>query len=435
MAETGCVTLALTKRRLLRGIGVASVFAAINMNGAVGSLAESNSMNAKTSSSEPLPLSPGVHPGAGVVSTAENAAGRAVELAEQASKEGTFGVGGLLVDRSGRVIAQARNAVIRDGHVADPTAHVERQLIDWYAQGRARGLPSPDELTIVSSLDPCAMCAGAILRSGMKVIAVAEDQKSGVHENLEPRRMPRELFGLAQDRMAFFGITGKRPAPTANMDPLFHSEISPQYEKRSTDAFIASLEAVQRLIGGASEGGPRLYEPAKATRAAVQKLAQQLGRGIRPVSKPTNVHEFAYNSGVVKLLAGDATALVDERGNMILAAGGAEDKSLARTSVLELIRAYAYLRRVSADQNICLPHQRHCSLVKWTVPSDPAKGLLELGATGSFLEQERKTKVLPAMGCIESANLVKARAFAASLPPLYAEIGITVEQIAPAKRP
>jgi hypothetical protein len=31
-------------------------------------------------------------------------------------------------------------------------------------------------------------------------------------------------------------------------------------------------------------------------------------------------------------------------------------------------------------------------VVKWSVPADPAKGLLELGATGSFLEQERKTR-------------------------------------------
>jgi hypothetical protein len=67
--------------------------------------------------------------------------------------------------------------------------------------------------------------------------------------------------------------------------------------------------------------------------------------------------------------------------------------------------------------------------VKWSVPADPAKGLLELGATGSFLEQERKTKVLPAMGCIDPTNLVKGREFAASLPPLYAEIDIIVGQI------
>src|SRR5262249_26500490 len=146
------------------------------------------------SPSGPLPLSPGVRPGSDAVSTAEEAAGRAVELAEQASKEGTFGGGGLLVDRARRVIAQAKKAGIRDGHVADPTAHVERQLIDWYAARGDRALPAASELTIVSSLDPCAMCAGAILRSGMKVIAVAEDLKSGVHDNLEPRRMPHELF-------------------------------------------------------------------------------------------------------------------------------------------------------------------------------------------------------------------------------------------------
>src|SRR5215471_9760702 len=155
------------------------------------------------SRSSPLELSPGVRAGTSTIRTAEDAAARAVALAEEAGKQGTFAVGGFLVDESGRVIAEATNAVIRNDHLSDPTAHVERQLVDWLAHERRRGLSlSPRHVTIVSSLDPCAMCAGAILRSGMRVMIVAEDNFAGVHENLKPRHMPRELQAQAQRDMA-----------------------------------------------------------------------------------------------------------------------------------------------------------------------------------------------------------------------------------------
>src|SRR5262245_63279498 len=145
------------------------------------------------SRSSPLELSPGVRAGTSTIRTAEEAAARAVALAEEAGKQGTFAVGGLLVDDSGQIVAEATNTVIRDNRLSDPSAHVERQLIDWVFRERSRGRPlSPRKLTIVSSLDPCAMCAGAILRSGMPAAIVAEDNYAGVHFRCEPVRMPWE---------------------------------------------------------------------------------------------------------------------------------------------------------------------------------------------------------------------------------------------------
>ncbi len=58
---------------------------------------------------------------------------RTATLAEQAAQNGTFGVGGLLVDRDGNVIIEMMNTVIdQDGYLNDPTAHVECQIIDEY---------------------------------------------------------------------------------------------------------------------------------------------------------------------------------------------------------------------------------------------------------------------------------------------------------------
>ncbi|CAN0301824.1 unnamed protein product, partial [Phaeothamnion confervicola] len=59
---------------------------------------------------------------------------QAVEAAREAAATGTFGVGGVLVGPQGEVLAVSRNHVICQGAVADPTAHGERQLVDWYFQ-------------------------------------------------------------------------------------------------------------------------------------------------------------------------------------------------------------------------------------------------------------------------------------------------------------
>src|SRR5262245_39218321 len=100
-------------------------------------------------------------------------------LAVEAARLGTFGVGGLLADDAGRVVAMARNAVVVGGRVHDPTAHVERQLIDWYFATGRRDVP-PSALTIVTSLEPCMMCAGSILRAGFKCVSLADDEAAGV---------------------------------------------------------------------------------------------------------------------------------------------------------------------------------------------------------------------------------------------------------------
>src|SRR4051794_9226408 len=89
----------------------------------------------------------------------------------------TFSVGGLLVAEDGSVIHQMHNRVIVDRALMDPTAHGERQLVDWYHEQVALGanLPPPDRISVITSLDPCCMCTGAILSAGFRAVTVAED--------------------------------------------------------------------------------------------------------------------------------------------------------------------------------------------------------------------------------------------------------------------
>ena len=109
----------------------------------------------------------------------------AASQAIAAKAQGTFGVGGLLLDDAGNVLKALQNNVVRDGLIFDPTAHGERQLIDWYFAERAKGraMPAPQDVTIVTSLDPCAMCTGAILAAGFNVVVAATDPNAGINHD------------------------------------------------------------------------------------------------------------------------------------------------------------------------------------------------------------------------------------------------------------
>jgi cytosine deaminase len=79
-----------------------------------------------------------------------------------AKTQGTFGVGGLMLDQHGNVLQSLHNNVIKDGLIFDPTAHGERQLIDWYYAERAKGRACRSRRTSPSSPRSIrAACAAA----------------------------------------------------------------------------------------------------------------------------------------------------------------------------------------------------------------------------------------------------------------------------------
>ena len=373
-------------------------------------------------------LTPGVRPAFARISTPEEAALLAVRLAEESVTHGSFGVGGFLVDRAGQVVAEATNAVIKDGLVQDPTAHAERQLVDWYCEARNKTLHVPtDEFVIVTSLDPCAMCAGAILRSGLKAIAVAEDPTAGVSEGGMPHRMPRELWHRAEKHFAFFGISGRRPRSGADLGPLFVDTVSPESLARAERAFASSLDGTRNLVGG---GNPDVVELKEHNH--LSSLNSALPKGTRLPSRNLNVTYSGDRTEIMELLTHDASIIVDRRGQVIMGSAGAEDRSPVRSSVLELIRAYVTVRRLVSEHGLELPHQRHCSIVKRHPPRTPEQALLEFGAVGSFLELPRPSSPLPALACFEWNDTANMERWVASLPPLYTSIiGLSVGSVSP----
>jgi tRNA(adenine34) deaminase len=117
----------------------------------------------------------------------------AVASARRALAHGDVPVAALVLDASGAVIGEGRNErELRQ----DPTAHAEILALqsaaaatgDWHLTGT----------TLVVTLEPCAMCAGAILAARVPVVVFgAWDAKAGaagsVYDLLRDRRLPHRV--------------------------------------------------------------------------------------------------------------------------------------------------------------------------------------------------------------------------------------------------
>jgi tRNA(adenine34) deaminase len=82
---------------------------------------------------------------------------------------------GAVVLFDGRIIARGQNRVLRDN---DPTAHAEMVALRTAAQ--AIGNYRLTGCTVVSTLEPCAMCAGALIHARIdRLVFAADDPKAG----------------------------------------------------------------------------------------------------------------------------------------------------------------------------------------------------------------------------------------------------------------
>ena len=98
----------------------------------------------------------------------------ALELAEQAAAAGEAPVGAVVVE-NGVILAAERNRM-RD--LRDPTAHAELLAIREALQKRGTGRLDGCDLYV--TLEPCAMCAGAIAHARVRrIVYAAGDPKAG----------------------------------------------------------------------------------------------------------------------------------------------------------------------------------------------------------------------------------------------------------------
>jgi tRNA(adenine34) deaminase len=99
----------------------------------------------------------------------------ALTLAARAADAGDVPVGALVVDPSGEVVAEGWN--LREVK-ADPTAHAE--VVALRAASAALGSWRLEGCTLVVTMEPCPMCAGAlVLARAARVVYGATDPKAG----------------------------------------------------------------------------------------------------------------------------------------------------------------------------------------------------------------------------------------------------------------
>ncbi|HEY7469264.1 MAG TPA: tRNA adenosine(34) deaminase TadA [Acidimicrobiia bacterium] len=111
----------------------------------------------------------------------------ALESASRGGEQGEVPVGAVLLDPDGEIVAADHN---RREELSDPTAHAEmlvisarsRQLGDWRLSGH----------TLVVTLEPCPMCAGASVLARLdRIVYGAADPKAGAAWS---------LYNIPQDR-------------------------------------------------------------------------------------------------------------------------------------------------------------------------------------------------------------------------------------------
>jgi len=129
----------------------------------------------------------------------------ALTLAKVAADKGDVPVGAIVVNDSGQILGTGQNLREQSN---DPTDHAEIVAIRNAAQ--KIGSWRLDDLTLVVTLEPCVMCAGAILQSRIKrLVFGAFDEKAGaVGSVVDVIRDPRALSkvevvsGVLEDQCA-----------------------------------------------------------------------------------------------------------------------------------------------------------------------------------------------------------------------------------------
>ncbi|WP_144752651.1 MULTISPECIES: nucleoside deaminase [Curtobacterium] len=122
---------------------------------------------------------------------------RALDEARACLATGDVPVGAVVLGRDGTVVAVGRNE--REAR-QDPTAHAE--VLALRAAAAAIGDWHLEDLTLVVTLEPCPMCAGAVMAARVpRIVFGAWDPKAGasgsVYDVARDRRMPHrsEVIG------------------------------------------------------------------------------------------------------------------------------------------------------------------------------------------------------------------------------------------------
>jgi cytosine deaminase len=394
-------------------------------------------------------------PEGAVIASADEAARIVLGQSMWAANQGTFAVGGMMVEnRTGKVIRVMHNNVLKplDNGTRltwDPTAHGERQLVYWYYENRdERGLPDPSEITIVTSLDPCIMCTGALLTAGFNVGVVAIDDYAGVNYDsaFEFRSLPPELRTQAKQTFGYYAAGSSstppiytRPYQGSNLVAFHQTSVSSAH-LMACGALFADSSHIVRSISRDDAGKPPkdLKNPAELPEDSPLKVAF---RRWYPRAFTLAAHDVRLpGENVIAELRrvasegsagnGNAVALLDPFGNLVLCLSGREKVAPVYTPFMEVTQAYARLRwelmndastRQLSTDHLTVPKYGTFLFLEAPDPST-APGIMTIGAYGSTMEGPLPTVFPPNFQYVSSVSPYRLTEALIHLPPLYTDL-------------
>ena len=116
---------------------------------------------------------------------------KAIEIATEALQSTDVPIGAIVLNAQGQIVGVGRNRRLLDN---DPTAHAEIVALREAAQASQNW--RLENHTLVVTLEPCAMCAGAISQARIKTLVFgAWDEKAGAVGSVwDVVRDPRALY-------------------------------------------------------------------------------------------------------------------------------------------------------------------------------------------------------------------------------------------------
>lgn len=404
---------------------------------------------------------------ASYVRNAEEAAALVLAMAEEANRQGTFGVGGALIENTtGRVIMTMRNRVLQplgDGlgalsntaYTYDPTAHGERQLVYWYYENKAAlNLPEPGALTVVTSLDPCAMCAGSLMTAGFNVAVVAYDDYAGVNYNMQVNfpGYPTAIRSKLLQTFGYYSVEAVRSYSGATGILYESTKVAQTTAARCASVFN---DNVQRVRDASNASGLDPSQPANHMVDPAQFSASTLIRQRYAVAFPDafsiKLASYRYPDATLKAYlerlvqqtpnAKNAVAFIDYYGNLLMASADRFDINPVATAFMTTVQNYSKLRfsliddpDTSASAQQSLSNPKYGTFVFLYAPDGfDTNTLKDMGAYGSTMEGEIPVTT-PSNFQFYNDPLVGSfadlQALIAAMPPLYWElVDITPQKV------
>ena len=347
-------------RRQVLGAGVGLSAAALTLTACSGNSTGTASASATTSPAVPATLD-----------NAQEAADAVIALAKWGAASGSFGIASVLVENStGRVLGQQVNSVdgvlssstsVDAGQVfpLDPTAHGERKMTYWYFENREKlSLPEPSALTIITSLDPCAMCTGTVLEAGFNVGVFAIDTFAGINYNSSGTflDLPEPLRSQALARFGYYAATGGRAFQGSKTVAFANDTVSQSSLDECHSVYEDSASSPRNARKSSNTPPSQLTNPATGTVAAPVRAAYQQAF---PQAFQIRIKNFRQPTAQIQQLlanlvdstpgASNAVAFIDPFGNVVCAAADSYQTNPVAACLQNVLQTYERTRFALMD--------------------------------------------------------------------------------------